>query len=127
MDRKGNIRRGIVTTNLSWLKGISDNYKSYPVEILSLDSFINKLDHIKIWDFVKIDCEGAEFEILNSLSRKNFDKIKRISMETHAGYPESEFITLLEAMGFKLLYHERIDYGVAAIHARGFIKAVKDS
>lgn len=41
-------------------------------------------------DFLKIDCEGAEIEVLNSISRKNKKRIKHIALEYHNNLVTSE-------------------------------------
>jgi FkbM family methyltransferase len=43
-----------------------------------LDKFINN----KV-DLLKIDCEGAEIDIINSISKRNLANIKQISIEYH--------------------------------------------
>jgi len=52
------------------------------VETISLDDIIkeNKIDQI---DYLKLDCEGSEFDILYSLPKEQFKKIKIISLEVH--------------------------------------------
>src|SRR5208283_3880712 len=53
------------------------------VESVTLDSLLRDL-YIERCDFLKMDCEGAEYEILSSTSPDSFRKIARISMECHA-------------------------------------------
>ncbi|HEQ71001.1 MAG TPA: FkbM family methyltransferase [Spirochaetia bacterium] len=52
-------------------------------------------------DFLKLDCEGAEFDILTSLSVKEAGRIRHLAMETHgACYSQRELCRLLENKGF---------------------------
>jgi len=56
--------------------------ESEKVDSFSLGDFIknNKIEKI---DFLKIDCEGAEFEILLNLDKELLKNIHRISVEVH--------------------------------------------
>lgn len=62
-------------------------------------------------DFMKIDCEGAEKQILDDLTDQNLNKIKKIGMEFHAnllGHEAREAITnRLASNGFShfTLFH----------------------
>ena len=40
-------------------------------------------NNIKKIDLLKMDCEGAEYEIITSLNVNDLSKINRIVMETH--------------------------------------------
>lgn len=59
-------------------------------------------------DFLKLDCEGAEYQILYTLDEKYFERITRIALEYHSDVPETKLeqadglITLLEKMGFQI-------------------------
>ncbi|MEK6817269.1 MAG: FkbM family methyltransferase, partial [Nanoarchaeota archaeon] len=59
---------------------LGHSQKQISVEKISFKNFLKKIKKI---DFLKIDCEGAEYEILFSLSKKELEKIKKISMEFH--------------------------------------------
>lgn len=59
---------------------LGESQKEVSVEKISFKDFIKTIPKI---DFLKIDCEGAEYEILFSLSKKELQKVKKISMEFH--------------------------------------------
>lgn len=73
------------------------------VDTIALKNFISeeKLDRI---NFLKMDCEGAEYEILSSL-KGALNKIDKISMETHYIDDDRNVISLknyLEKNGFRV-------------------------
>jgi len=73
------------------------------VNILSLSSFFKEMQ-IESCDYLKIDCEGAEYEILFKSSPETLSKIKRICMEVHDGmtpYSRQDMLSFLEANGFR--------------------------
>ncbi len=56
-------------------------------------------------DLLKLDAEGAEYEILNSTSTESFKKIKKIYIEYHefeGGKKKEELKRILEAAGYKI-------------------------
>ncbi len=58
------------------------NIKLYKQEITGLDQIFK--EHNLIWcDFLKIDCEGAEYTIFNNTSKKTLHSIGYIAMEVH--------------------------------------------
>lgn len=64
------------------------------------DVFIkNKIDYC---DFLKIDCEGAEYEILYNAPKKYLDKIKSITLEYHKNGNPLELKNFLEEANFKV-------------------------
>jgi len=76
--------------------------KTVEVNVISLDQFI-KEKKIREIDLLKIDCEGTELEVLQSV--KNFAKIKNIVLEAFSGTDEnyvSKIISFLEKKGFKI-------------------------
>jgi FkbM family methyltransferase len=59
----------------------------------------NTLVELPVIDFLKMDCEGAEFSILLNCADKVFDKINKIALEYHANEDSPELtklVTLLE-------------------------------
>jgi len=67
----------------------AENGKSYTRKEISISMSISELFEIGILpervDFLKIDCEGAEKEIIGSISDKDLLRIEKISMEYHNG------------------------------------------
>jgi FkbM family methyltransferase len=122
--KKGNIRcfnyavggrRGITKLyeGESANHSIIDNYpllkpkRSFEeVECKTLEELIieNNLERI---DFLKMDCEGAEYEILEGTIQSVFDKITTISMEFHdlknSKFTSMNLINILVENGFKIV------------------------
>lgn len=62
-------------------------------------------------DFMKIDCEGAEYDLFRALSPENFGRISRISLEFHGGR-SAELVARLRTNGFSILQHDGGDSGI---------------
>tara|TARA_Y100000590_G_scaffold156295_1_gene179628 strand:+ start:226 stop:954 length:729 start_codon:yes stop_codon:yes gene_type:complete len=82
--------------------------KTYKVSIDTLDNYINEKRILKI-DFLKIDTEGYEYEVLNGL-KNNFNKVKMIFLEHHydnmieKGYKFADINNLLIKNNFKKIF-----------------------
>jgi len=77
------------------------------VEALTLQTLFDDQNLTNI-DLLKMDCEGAEYEILLHTSQAVFDKINRIIMEVHDLDEIRIHIVLasfLEARGYRVKYH----------------------
>jgi FkbM family methyltransferase len=59
-----------------------NKFLNFDVETISLDTIILKNDIKKI-KFLKIDCEGSEFDILENYKQMNSVKIENMSVEIH--------------------------------------------
>ena len=82
---------------------------SKTVETRTLAKIIedNNLSHV---DFLKMDCEGAEYQILQGMTSELFDKITTISMEFHdmkdVRYTGETIVNILVKNSFKIVkYH----------------------
>jgi FkbM family methyltransferase len=70
------------------------------VDTISLHSIIKETGGI---DFLKMDCEGSEWDILHSASPRDLASIRIIRMEYHFGY-QQEIAAVLQNIGFSLQY-----------------------
>lgn len=76
------------------------------VNSLSLDDLFKEYK-IDTCNFMKLDCEGAEFAILTKASDETLQKIERLSMEYHTGYNLNILVERLVNAGFKITKNER--------------------
>ncbi len=65
------------------------------VDTISLNKII-ELNNIQKCDFLKLDCEGAEFEILEGLNEQYYNKIEKICLEYHLNKNNSEKLEKLK-------------------------------
>lgn len=73
--------------------------------ILKLDQLI-KENNISIIDFLKIDIEGSEFDLLKN-NNNWLKKVKKIAMEVHPSYGNpKELKDILEQNGFKCFFRD---------------------
>lgn len=105
--------------SLSASAGITNSNRggtTVKAEQVSTTTFEGILSDYKIpaCDFLKIDCEGAEYGILQSISPEGFSRIGRVSMETHDGKGR-EALNMLKSHGFVIIEFEDSE--------AGFIKA----
>jgi len=93
----------------NYFSGITHKIKS-----ISLDTIINN-NNIDIIDVLKIDIEGSEYEILETLSDKTYEKISQITVEFHDFIDPSfkdrteKLIKKIQSFGFNSL-SKSIDY-----------------
>jgi len=77
----------------------------YNVNTISLIDLLNKFDAPKKIDYLSIDTEGSEFEILNAFDFNKFD-IKIITCEHNYTSMQSKIFELLSKNGYKRKYCE---------------------
>ena len=84
-----------------------EGVKSFVVKAIKLNTFIeeNKIDNI---DFIKLDCEGSEYDILYSLSKDIFMMINSMCIETHKGKNEDHNLNSLNNYIKNLGYKTKI-------------------
>ena len=80
-------------------KGVSNYCPIIPVDFLFSQGVLEKID------FLKIDCEGAELDVIDGISEENLAKVSKIALEFHANYLTEEdsekIIQRLTNAGFK--------------------------
>ncbi len=89
------------------------------VNLLAFDEVLKIIGDEQV-DFIKMDCEGAEYTILGSMSQAESHRIQSISLEAHRTtiHEPSELVTLLRERGFKVSVRGRLDAPLAIIQAR---------
>jgi FkbM family methyltransferase len=100
---------GMVSTSLKYASQMnltSDNKNMQHVRCISLEEALNNIVPECI-DLMKIDCEGAEIEILSGISNEKMKRVRNIVMETHDVYPLSQLYKLLTQLGFSVTYLEK--------------------
>jgi len=84
--------------------------RNVSVECVSLADVVAD-NAISQCDLLKLDCEGAEFEILEAVPAATLDRIRRIRLEWHPGYDLEELIAFLAGNGFRVVWREVADEG----------------
>jgi len=74
---------------------------SLPIRTVTLEDIFRN-NNLNYCDFLKIDAEGAEYEILFHTSPEYLRKIKNIALEYHQGH--REIIKFLEKLNFQTQY-----------------------
>ena len=93
--------------------------KSIQVKSRTLQHIFDS-NNLEICDYLKLDCEGAEYEIIASLPSEYFKKIKQIYIEYHFSDSKSDMldnmIKKLEQMSFSMI-NEPLEQGIGSIYA----------
>jgi FkbM family methyltransferase len=77
-------------------------------------------NNLNVCDYLKLDCEGAEYDIIESLPNEYFKKIKQIYIEYHFSDSKSDMlenmIKKLKLMSFSII-KEPLEQGMGSIYA----------
>lgn len=90
--------------NHSIVRAIEPTNEVQKVQTITLEKIFDR-HHIGHCDLIKIDCEGAEFPILEDSPPAIFDRVSHIFLEYHDWVPNGDHRRLkkfLEARGFKV-------------------------
>jgi FkbM family methyltransferase len=88
---------------------------SISCEVKNINEVINKLN-IQSIDLIKIDTEGAEYDILMSLQENILKKVTWITGELH-GNNDFELLDYLNNLGFSISLNKQIDNRLFMFHA----------
>lgn len=101
LSGKGGIKRFTICEENTGGHGFyAEGDQKIDIETISLDEVFAS-NKIKECDYLKMDCEGAEYEIFENASKKTLDKIKSISMEFHKNGDVNKLVKILNNAGFK--------------------------
>lgn len=88
--------------------------------VVSLDELF-RTENIETCDLLKLDCEGAEYDVVFHASSKTLARIRRVAMEYHIGFNEhspEQMQAFLEAHEFEVKTLAARDDGTGYIYAR---------
>jgi len=99
------------TGNHSLYQGSTKGAEKQRVQTISLDEIIRR-EALNRIDFLKMDCEGAEHDILRYMSFDTARKIMGMGMETHGVSPESsiDIPARLKELGFEVKVEDQGGY-----------------
>ena len=90
------IRHGIA----KWLIRRNGRHREVRCQLISFTDLIRQCELDRI-DYLKLDAEGAEIEILESISEDDWPRIRQISVETHRGEESMRAVeSILRSNGF---------------------------
>jgi FkbM family methyltransferase len=83
------------TTSATMFKQVNAEEDSLKVSCVSLQELMDEHNITKC-DLLKMDCEGAEYDILYNTSAGSLQRIDQIAMEVHSGKEDDQNIDALE-------------------------------
>jgi FkbM family methyltransferase len=90
---------------------VADATRAVKVGAISLAQIVESVPG-KAIDLLKLDCEGAEYEIMFETPREALDRVRRIVMETHVrkglAHTHEEMVAFLRARGYVI--REMVQY-----------------
>ena len=78
-----------------------DDMGDYDVEVIGINNLFDYLGVEKI-DYLKIDCEGAEKDIFEEISKETISKINKMVIEFHSDEIKKIILNKLNHFGFKV-------------------------
>jgi len=108
-------------SGLSSLYVKSDNNKKSTINVVTLNYIFNK-NNIKKCDLLKVDCEGAEYDIILNLDKDILSKIRNMIIEYHEGvndYNHNDLVKFLIKNKFKIrVKKHKIESNIGIIYAK---------
>jgi 31-O-methyltransferase len=98
------------------IKGLSAQVAQIKCKFDTLSSVIAQ-ETIEIIDLLKLDAELADWEILNGVSGKDWQRIRQLAMEVHAPYDLKPISQFLKDRGFKHVASKQLKMGTGCIWA----------
>jgi FkbM family methyltransferase len=87
-------------------QGLTDGNDYVEIELADIQSVLNNVAG-KRCNLLKLDCEGAEYEIIKSLDEETAQRIESIIFENTPGqYELKELIKHLDSIGYQIGSHE---------------------
>jgi len=98
---------GLSTFSSSMQKTYSDTkYSDYEVDVMTLQAMLEKHAHGKTIDFMKVDVEGYEYEVLSS---NNWGKIRPRLLIIEANHVDKDWRPLVKEAGYLLVFFDGLN------------------
>jgi FkbM family methyltransferase len=99
------------SSRLESSQGSDDLRHLYEVDVITLEDIFVQENLRKI-DYLKIDCEGAELDILSKTPSHRFQQINKMCVETHSEEISIGVKAILESQGFHFEIHKNDSFDV---------------
>ncbi len=103
-----------------WLENESKTIGSETIKLITFQQ-IFKNNKINYCDFLKIDCEGVEYDIVTAIPKKYLEKIKYIAMEStdyeNTGKKNYKLVKHLEKNSFLVQHIDKKNGNIMMIYA----------
>jgi len=73
---------------------------------MTLDRLLSRVDCCEI-DYLKMDIEGAEYQVFENASYESLRRVRRIGMEYHGTGSYEKLLNRLKTAGFEVTRHLR--------------------
>jgi len=93
------------------IRKASASHEIYSVPTIKINDIFKKLNIDNI-DYLKMDIEGAEGEVIETMSEETASKIKQISLERHDNVIYEDIASCMERLGYELAGDKNEIYGV---------------
>lgn len=104
-----NYAHAMSSIDINMNSSISQIKNSYEVKAITLNDFVTNNNISKI-DYLKVDCEGAEYQIFDSLSNEFLtNKIRKIALEFHHTIDNPKVVKLIDKIK-QCGFETKIDY-----------------
>lgn len=87
------------------------------VQGIDINTFIESLDEETI-DLLKVDCEGCELSMFETISESNLNKIKNLIIEYHSDEIKDVILNKLNLFGFDISFPAKMFGGLGIILAK---------
>jgi hypothetical protein len=74
------------------------------VESININTLLSSIS--ETIDFMKVDCEGSEYELFSTITSENLNKIRKMAIEVHGEKNKNLVLNSLIKNGFRTTEHD---------------------
>lgn len=94
-----------IFSQIDYNENLRNDFLSYDVETITLESLLSNANAPNVIDYLSIDTEGSEFEILSSFNFERY-RFNFITVEHNFTLMREKIYTLLLSKGYKRVFEE---------------------